>query len=100
MSKEVISQILKQTCEGCGKSVDWQLCGADDNPNMLNEMQQWFVVGRKIVNKHDQLVAISGDACSVTCVAVVAVKLSNPEASSDTNKIDLSSLRAGNLDAN
>jgi len=97
MSKEVISQRMKQTCEGCGKIVEWELVGADQNLQTLTEMQQWFQVGRKAVIG-GQMVQLTADACSPTCASVAAVKLSNPpESEEQPDQIDLQSLRAANL---
>ena len=93
MSKQVVSQRMKQTCDGCGSSKEWELVGADADPNILAEMQCWFVVARKIVNDRGEIVALSADACSVACVSTIAEKLMKLPESEPADKIDLASLR-------
>lgn len=95
MSKEIITQVMKATCEGCGQSKSWDLIGADANESMLVEMQEWYVVGRKVVDQRRGLVSISADACCLACVPVAAIKLALPPSDSepDEPKIDLSALR-------
>jgi hypothetical protein len=97
MSKLIISQKMEMTCEACGEKKEWELVGADNNPAILQEMQAWFIVGRKIVDpRTGQLTQLGGDACSIPCVAVLAVKLAvPPEEPAET--IDLASLRVSNL---
>jgi hypothetical protein len=98
MSKEVVSQKMKQTCEGCGAFKEWELVGADGNPTILQEMQEWYNVNRKVVTPDGRLAQLTGDACSLSCVPVVAVKLALPPAQQEqTDQIDLSSLRTANL---
>ena len=94
MSKEVISQKMQQKCDGCGKTHEWELVGADQNPVTLAQMQEWFVVGRKAVID-GALRQLSADACSAVCVTVVALKLLVPPEPVDepTDQIDLASLR-------
>lgn len=98
MSKEVTSQKMKQTCDGCGKVHDWELVGADQNSFVLAEMQEWFIVGRKAIID-GQMRQLSADACSVDCVSVVALKLLIPPSMQETpaDNIDLASLRTSGL---
>jgi len=97
MSKEVISQIMEQTCDVCGKKVQWELVGADSRPDVLFEMQKWFQVGRKAVGPDGQLVQLGFDACSLDCVPTGAVKLTLPKFDEPTDNIDLASLRMGGI---
>ena len=94
MSKEITSQKLQQKCEGCGTVVEWELVGADDHPNILAEMQEWYIVGRKVVAPNGQLTSLSADACSLACVPAAAVKLALPKFEEPEDTIDLASLRA------
>ena len=98
MSKEVVSQRLKQICEGCGAVKEWELVGVDDGSPVLAEMQEWYVVGRKIIDQNGRPVSISADACSLACVPAAAVKLALPKFEDQpADNIDLASLRASNF---
>lgn len=92
MSKEVLSQIMKQTCDGCGKSHEWELVGAEQNFVILAEMQEWFDIGRKAI-VDGQMRQLSANACSAVCVAIVALKLLIPPPEEPADNIDLESLR-------
>ena len=96
MSKELVSQRMVMTCEACGATKEWELVGADSNPEILQEMQLWYVVAHKVVSHDGQLVQMTGDACSLECVPAVAVKLALP-APTDERPLDLASLRVSNL---
>jgi hypothetical protein len=101
MSKQVVSQKMEMKCDACGKTKVWELVGADQNIDTLREMQEWYSVIHKVIDYHDgQLRQLAGDACSVDCVAVLAVKLQLP--STDESGIDFDALRsgAGNVEAN
>lgn len=95
MSKELTSQKLKQTCDACGATKEWEMVGADQNPQTLVEMQEWYQVGHKVQTPNGQLVQLTGDACSLTCVPAVAVKLALP--AQEDEEIDLNSLRTSNM---
>ena len=100
MSKELVSQsqIMKQTCEGCGASKTWELVGVEDGSPVLAEMQEWYVVGRKIIDPNGRPVSISADACSLACVPAAAVNLALPKFKDQpADDIDLASLRVSNL---
>lgn len=99
MSKMITSQKMEMTCEGCGEKKEWELVGADNNPGILQEMQAWFTVARKIVDpRTGALTQMMGDACGLACVPVVAVKLALPPMPEEpADDIDLAGLRAGNF---
>lgn len=97
MSKQIVSQKMEMTCDACGKTKVWELAGADLNIEILREMQEWYAVAHKVINyQTGQLAELKGDACSVACVPVLAVKLQLP----DDSPIDIESLRAGNIGTN
>ena len=100
MSKEVISQVMQQTCEGCGNAKTWELVGADQNPEILGEMQGWYTVTRKIVVPDEYsrpaLQQLTADACCLACVPAAAIKLALPSSQDEpADNIDLNSLRQG-----
>lgn len=98
MSKEITSQVMKQTCDACGTSKEWEMVGADDKPEILIEMQEWYIVGRKVIDPQGRMGSISVDACSLACVPAAAIKLALPKfAEEPADKIDLASLRQSNL---
>lgn len=100
MAKLITSQKMEMTCEGCGIKKEWELIGADLQPLVLQEMQEWYMVGHKVVDpRTGELRNVVGDACGLACVPVVAVKLALPSQESESN-IDLASLRASNFQAN
>ena len=72
---------------------------ADGNEAILQEMQLWYQVGRKVVDpRTGALIQLSGDACSLKCVTVLAVKLAvPPQAPEPEDNIDLASLRAASF---
>lgn len=93
MSKEIVSQVMKQTCEACGATKEWELVGADQNKAILEEMQQWYTVGRKVIS-NGQMIQLSAEACSLACVPAAAVKLAlPPQEEEPADRIDLASLR-------
>lgn len=99
MSKQITSQKMEMTCEACGAKKEWELVGADNDPEILQEMQSWYIVGRKVVDpRTGALTQLAGDACSPVCVSVLAVKLALPPEPDDN--IDLAFLRAANPQAN
>jgi len=99
MSKELVSQVMQQTCDACGATKKWELIGADMNEPLLEEMQEWYIVQRKVVVR-GQLTAIAADACSLACVPAAAVKLAlPPQSGEDQGSIDLASLQAANFQA-
>ena len=97
MSKELVSQKLQQTCDACGVVKEWELVGADNNPTILVEMQEWYSVERKVIID-GRMTQVIVHACSLPCVPAAAVKLALPrEQNEPTDNIDLASLRASNL---
>lgn len=95
MSKELVSQIMEQKCDACGAVKRWELVGADMNEPILEEMQEWYIVNRKVIIR-GQMTAIAADACSLACVPAAAVKLALPSQETAADNIDLASLRVGN----
>lgn len=95
MSKQITSQKMEMTCDACGISKEWELVGADDNASILAEMQEWYVVGRKVVDlRSGQLTQMTADACTLACVPAAAIKLALPRQSDEpADNIDLASLR-------
>ena len=91
MAKQIVTQVMEMTCEACGATKTWDLVGADQNLAMLQEMQEWYVVGHKVVSLDGQLIQLTGDACALACVPAVAIKLALPPEPADN--IDLSALR-------
>jgi hypothetical protein len=101
MSKEIVSQMMKATCEGCGASKTWELVGADLNISVLDEMQEWYSVQRKVVGEGGRLIGLSADACSLSCVPAAAIKLALPPQNQEpADDIDMNSLRAANVRLN
>lgn len=101
MSKEIVSQMMKATCEGCGASKTWELVGADLNTSALEEMQEWYSVQRKVVGEGGRLIGLSADACCLACVPAAAVKLALPPQNQEpADNIDMESLRAANIQPN
>jgi hypothetical protein len=102
MSKLITSQKMEMTCEACGKQVEWELVGADQDPVILQAMQSWYTVARKVIDpRTGALTQMMGDACGLECVTVVAVKLAVPPQDAEpADNIDLASLRAANFKAN
>lgn len=96
MSKELVSQRMKQTCDACGAVKEWELVGADDNPTVINEMQEWYIVTRKLF-LGGRLTQLTADACSLACTPAAAVKLALPPQEDTADKIDLASLRQSHL---
>lgn len=105
MSKALVSQIMEQICDACGAVKKWELVGADTNEPILAEMQEWYVVNRKVIVRNpmtgrEELTTIVADACSMVCVPAAAVKLALPPRIAEPepeNEIDLASLRAANF---
>lgn len=101
MSKQIISEKMEAKCDGCGGVKVWEVVGADQNSDIVAEMQEWYTVGRKIATPDGRLIGISADACSLACVPAAAVKLAlPPQIEEPADNIDLASLRASNLQAN
>jgi hypothetical protein len=100
MSKEIVKQEMKMKCEACGVEKIWDLVGADDKPEVLREMEEWYQVVHRIVHPQTgQLVPLMGDACSLACVSAVAVKLAVPDdAVGLSNQVDLAALRSQNFE--
>src|SRR6202795_4584716 len=96
MAKELISQRMKQTCDACGAMKEWELVGADENPTILSEMQEWYIVTRKVII-NGRMTQLTADACTFACTPAAAVKLALPPQSEPTDNIDLASLRVSNL---
>jgi hypothetical protein len=96
MSKELMSQKMKQTCDACGATKEWELVGADENPTIISEMQEWYIVTRKVVINR-QMTQLTADACSLACTPAAAVKLALPPQDDPADNIDLASLRSSNL---
>ena len=92
MSKELISQVMQSTCDACGAVKKWELVGADMNEPVLQEMQEWYIVTRKVVIR-GQMTAITADACCLACVPAAAVKLALPASEVAADNIDLAALR-------
>ena len=97
MSKELISQIMQSTCDACGAVKKWELVGADMNEPILEEMQEWYIVNRKVVI-NGQLTTIAADACSLACVPAAAVKLALPKREMAADNIDLAALQVSTQD--
>jgi hypothetical protein len=93
----MISQRVRQTCDGCGESKDTETVGISEQ-EVVAEIVRWYVVGRKaLIN--GQLEQLSVDACCLSCVPVAAVKLALPTPTEEpADNIDMNSLRAGNVD--
>lgn len=97
MSKEIVSQRMKQTCDACGTVKEWELVGADENPTVLNEMQEWYIVTRKLF-LNGELTQLTADACCLACTPAAAVKLALPiQQRESAAEVDLASLRAADL---
>jgi len=99
MSKEMVSQRVKQTCDGCGLVKETEMVGVDEQ-SLVAEIQTWYQVGRKVL-RNGQLGQISVDACSLACVPAAAIKLALPSPQDEpADNIDLASLRVGEPLAN
>lgn len=96
MSKELVSQKMKQVCDACGAAKEWELVGADQNPILISEMQEWYIVTRKVVI-NGNLTQLTADACSLACTPAAAVKLALPPQNEPVDNIDLASLRTSGL---
>jgi hypothetical protein len=97
MAKELISQKMQQTCDVCGALKEWELIGAEDNPTILGEMQEWYIGSRKVVI-NGRMTQLTVDACSSACYTASAGKLALPPMDDESaDKIDLTSLRVSNL---
>lgn len=92
MSKELVSQRMRQVCDACGVVKEWELVGADNDPVIIGEMQEWYIVTRKCLID-GRLTQLAADACSLACTPAAAVKLALPPQEDTTDKIDLASLR-------
>ena len=68
------------------------MVGADSNEPLLEEMQAWYIVRRKVILR-GQLTEIAADACSLACVPAAAVKLALPPQDTAADNIDLAALR-------
>lgn len=100
MSKDLVSQQLKMTCDACGKTKTWEMVGADNNIHILQEMQEWYTIVHKVVDyREGKLVQLAGDACSLDCIPVLAVKLQIPS-EENGGQIDIDALRAGDFNTN
>ena len=99
MSKEMMSQIVKQTRDGCGSVKETQTIGVSQQ-EIVDEIVKWYVVGRKVLI-NGELVQLSVDACSLECVPAAAIKLALPSPQDEpADNIDLASLRVGEPLAN
>ena len=97
MSKEMMSQIVKQTCDGCGSVKETQTIGVSQQ-EIVDEIVKWYVVGRKVLI-NGELVQLSVDACSLECVPAAAIKLALPTPQEEPpDNIDLAALRVGSGD--
>lgn len=99
MSKELTSQIMKQVCDACGVAKEWELVGADQNQTTLDEMQEWYIVNRKVII-NGRMTQLTADACSLACVPAAAVKLALPPQEEPVDNIDLASLRVSAPEVN
>lgn len=98
MSTETVSEIKQKTCDACGKVERFEMVGADRE--VIAASAKWFrVLHLTYSAEHDQFLPMIGEACSLDCVPVVAVKISalTPESQ---DKIDMNALRAANPAAN
>lgn len=95
MSKALLSQVMEQTCDGCGAVKKWELVGAEMNEPLLEDMQEWYIASRKVIIR-GQLTTIAADACSLACLPAAGVKLALPSADMAADNIDLAALRAAN----
>jgi|ERR1035437_4353007 hypothetical protein len=98
MSKQMISQRVKQTCDGCGESTETETIGVSEQ-EIVTEIQKWYVAGKKAM-VDGQLVQLSVDACCLACVPAAAIKLALPKVEEPADNIDLGALRVGDLGAN
>ena len=93
MSKQLISQVMEQICTGCGAKKVWEMVGAGQNLVILAEMQEWYVIGRKVI-VDGEMVQLTAEACCLACVPAAAVKLALPNPQEEpADDIDLASLR-------
>ena len=99
MSKQMISQRVKQTCDGCGESKETETVGCSET-EIVTEIQRWYIVGRKVLID-GVLQQRQVDACSLACVPAAAIKLALPKVDEPTvDNIDLAALRVGDMDTN
>jgi hypothetical protein len=95
MSQQLISQLVKQTCDACGASKEYELSTVTEET--LKSMQEWYTVSRQVIID-GQLQKIGGQACCLACVPAAAVKLALPKQDSvegADDHIDLASLQVG-----
>ncbi len=79
MSQEMVSQILKRTCDGCGVVKTWEMVNIQERPETIIEMQAWFTVVREVFMPSEGFVKMMVQTCSAECLVAAAAKLQLPE---------------------
>lgn len=98
MSQEMVSQILKRTCDGCGVVKTWEMVNIQERPEMIIEMQGWFTVVREVFMPGEGFIKMMVQVCSPECITTAAAKLKlpepEPEPAGPLDDIDLAALQA------
>lgn len=99
MSQQLVSQVIKKTCEGCGQEKKYELVDAGEET--IREMQDWYAIVREVW-VGDRFQKIISQACCLACVPLAAVKLALPvtQEPDALDGINLDSLRAKNIRPN
>lgn len=93
MSQEIVSNKIRKTCEGCGKSRDYELIGVDVNVPALNELKEWRTIIREVYHQ-GQFLKLATWACSAECVVAADAKIQVPDFVEEiSDGIDLSKLQ-------
>jgi transcription elongation factor Elf1 len=93
MSVNQKSNILVYTCEGCGKSHEFE--AVNPTPETISAMSKYFTIARNVVDQ-GQTYQLKVQACSIDCVPAAALKLLAVPSDGDEQtdgKIDLASLQ-------
>lgn len=95
MSQEMVSQLLKRTCDGCGLCKTWEMVNLHERPAQIIEMQAWFTVVREVFMPGEGFVKMMVQVCSSDCITVAAAKLKLPEPEQEVpaDSIDLAALQ-------
>ena len=97
MSQEMVSQILKRTCDGCGVVKTWEMVNIQERPETIIEMQGWFTVVREVFMPGEGFIKMMVQVCSPECITVAAAKLKLPEPEPEqevaSDNIDLAALQ-------
>jgi hypothetical protein len=92
MSKQLKTQVVEVTCDGCGQTKQYELAvnpGSMEENMLQQALADWYYVGRKFI-VNGQPFQQQMDACSLECVPAAAVKVTLPP---DLQEPDLASLQ-------